>query len=67
MDNNRNAYIKTDENKIINRQCIRWIKKMDECFEICTKNNGCTVKKDTHRVCKYNSPDGYDKLNMLFE
>ena len=67
MDNNRNVYIKTDNNMVVNRECIRWVKKMNECLEICTKHNGCTLKNDTHRVCKSNSPDGYDKLNMLFE
>jgi hypothetical protein len=43
MDNN---YIKTDNNKIINERCIRWVRKMDECLYICTKENGCSINID---------------------
>ena len=67
MENNTNGYIKTDENKVINQKHIRWIKKMNECLEVCTKSNGCIVKKDTHRICKLYTPDSYNKLNRLFE
>jgi hypothetical protein len=67
MENNKNSYIKTDDNKVINEKYIRWIKKMNECLEICTKFDGCTEKKNTHPVCKLNSPVSYDKLNKLFE
>jgi hypothetical protein len=64
---NANIYFKTDENKAINEKYIRWIKKMNNCLEVCTKSNGCVVKRDTHRICKINSPDSYDKLNKAFE
>jgi len=64
---NANIYFKTDENKAINEKYIRWIKKMNNCLEVCTKSNGCVVKRDTHRICKLNSPDSYDKLNKAFE
>jgi hypothetical protein len=66
MENNTNVYIKTDEG-IINEKHIRWIKKINNCMEICTKSNGCIVKKNTHRVCKFYTPDSYNKLNILFE
>jgi hypothetical protein len=65
MDNNKNIYIKTDENKVINEKCIKWIKKMDDCLAVCTKSNGCLMK-DTHKICKINNVDSYNKLNKHF-
>ena len=63
-----NTYIKVDNNKIINESCIRWIKKIDECLEICIKTNGCYGNLiDTHKICKINNNESYTKLNKLFE
>ena len=64
---NINVYIKTDNNKAINEKSIKWIRKMDNCLEICTKSTGCVARSDTHRICEYNSPDSYNKLNVLFK
>ena len=66
MENNN--YIKTDNNVAINEKKIRWVKKMSDCLEICVKTNGCNVKNgDTHKICKLNNPDSYNKLNKVFE
>jgi len=59
------SYIKTDNNKIINETHIRWVKKLNNCLEVCTKSTGCSIG-DTHRICKLNTPDSYDKLNANF-
>lgn len=69
MENYRTTYIKTDDNKVINERCIRWVKKMNDCLEVCTKSNGCTgnVNGDVHMICKLNSPSSYNKLNNLFQ
>jgi hypothetical protein len=67
MENNTNSYIKTDDNKVINEKHIRWIKKINDCMEICSKSDGCFAGKTTHRVCKLYTPDSYNKLNILFE
>jgi hypothetical protein len=67
MENNTTVYFKTDDNKVINEKHIRWIKKINNCIEVCTKSIGCDVGKDTHRICKLYTPDSYDKLNSLFE
>ena len=68
MEENQNTFIKTDDNKIINKKCIRWIKKMSECLEVCTKSTGCDIDTGgTHKICKLNNPDSYDKLNKYFE
>jgi hypothetical protein len=66
------AYIKTDDNKIINEKCIRWVRKMSDCLEVCTRSNGCEMSvfsdsKDTHKICKKTSSESYDKLNKYFE
>ena len=49
------TFIKVDNNKILNEQCIKWVRKIDECLDICTKGNGCYIG-DTHKVCKVNNP-----------
>jgi hypothetical protein len=68
MENNKALFIKTDDNKIINEKYIRWIKKINECLEVCTKSNGCYgFREDTHKICKLNSPFSYNKLNENFK
>ena len=68
MENNQPKFIKTDDNKIINENCIRWVKKMNECMEVCNKSTGCIGNgRGTHKICKLNSPSSYDKLNKFFE
>ena len=68
MENNQTLYIKTDENKIINEKCIKWVQKMSECLIVCTKSNGCSNRgDDTHKICKLNNLDSYNKLNKHFE
>ena len=66
MENNKVLFLKTDD-KIINIKCIRWVKKMNECLEICTKYNGCYNNgEDTHKLCKSVNPDSYKKLEKFF-
>ena len=67
MENNNTVYFKTDDNRIINENCIRWVKKMSECLEVCTKFDGCLSGHTTQRICKINNPDSYNKLNKEFE
>ena len=77
MENNnyrKETYIKTDDNKIINEKYIRWVKKMSECLEVCSKSNGCygsgssfSSSGDTHKICKINNLESYNKLNIFFE
>lgn len=66
------SFIKTDDNIIINETCIRWVKKMNDCLEVCAKSSGCvsdttTMFRNTHRICKENSPVSFKKLNAHFE
>jgi hypothetical protein len=66
---NNNLYIKADDNKIINERFIRWIRKIDECLEVCTKSDGCSyggTSGTTHKICKLNNPTSYEKLNSEF-
>ena len=68
MENNETVYFKTDDNKIINEKHIRWIKKMNDCLEVCTKSIGCdTDNGSTHRICKIYNPDSFNKLKKHFE
>ena len=70
MENNGEPmrYLKTDNNKIISERHIKWVKKMGECFEVCTKSTGCNiVNKDTHTICNQRNPDSYNKLNAHFK
>lgn len=66
MENNQPSYVKTDDNKVINEHHIRWIKKMSECLEVCTKLDGCAVGVNTHKICNINNPTSYEKLNKHF-
>ena len=63
---NKHTYIKTDENKIINDKYIRWVVKSSECLAVCTKSNGCDMNQ-THKICKINNLDSYNKLNKHFQ
>lgn len=65
--NKKMSYLKADDNKIINEKCIRWVKKIDQCLYVCNKSEGCDVNIGTHKICKSNNPDSYDKLNKYFE
>jgi hypothetical protein len=67
MEENKNSFIKADDNKVVNEKFIRWIQKIDQCLEVCTKHNGCQIGSGTNRVCKLNNPDSYEKLNKLFD
>lgn len=62
----KTTFIKADDNKILNRNCIIWVKKMDECLKICTKIDGCHIN-NTHTICKINNMDSYEELNKNFK
>jgi hypothetical protein len=66
QDDNDNSYIKINNNIIINKKCIRWVKKMDECLEICTLLNGC-YGDNTFKLCKINNLESYTELNKHFK
>ena len=59
------SFIKVDDDRIININFIRWVKKKDECFYICSKLTGCSIE-DTHSVCKTTNSQTYYKLFNLF-
>ena len=68
IENNKVSYIKADDNKIINEKCIKWVKKLSDCLEVCTKSLGCSINSgDTHKICKINNLDSYNKLNKFFD
>ena len=70
MDKSDTPFLKADDNRIINENCIRWVKKMNDCLEVCMKTTGCSIRYsdgDTLKICKLNSPDSYEKLNKHFE
>ena len=68
MENNKTTYLKTDDNKIINEKHIKWVKKMNDCLEVCVKSTGCNINDGgTHKICKVNNLNSYNKLNKFFE
>ena len=67
MENREVVYIKLNDNTIINENCIRWVRKMNECLQICTLSNGCTKKYHTDTICKKDNLNSYNKLNKYFE
>lgn len=65
---NNTSFIKTDDNKLINVQQIKWIKKMNDCLEVCIKSNRCNLKiGDTHTICKKYTPNSFNSFNQLFD
>jgi len=66
MEPSNISYLNADNNTIINENQIRWVKKMYECLEVCTKSNGCGSTY-THKICKWNNYESYMKLNKHFE
>lgn len=64
---NQQKFLKADNNIVINEASIRWVKKMNECLEVCSKQDGCLAGGNTHKVCKENSPISYNKLNKYFD
>ena len=66
MDNKDVKYLKTDDNKIINEKCILWVKKMNDCLDVCVKSTGCGNHGDTHKICLLNNQESYNKLNKHF-
>ena len=60
MNTTNNEYIKADDNKIINKRCIIWVQKIENCLHVCTKSDGCSIQeKNTHTICKTNNDDNY--------
>ena len=67
MENNNVSYLRADNNKIINETCIRWVQKIDDCLYVCTKSTGCNIQDGTHKICKINNLDSYNKLVKHFD
>lgn len=70
MDSNNvsSSFLKSGDTKIINAKYIRWVKNMGNCFEVCTKSNGCGSNGDgTHLICNLKNPESYAKLKKMFE
>lgn len=66
------TFFKTDDNMMVNVNYIRWIKKHDDCFHICSTATACGIFDNkefvgTMRVCKNNTPKSYNELNELFD
>lgn len=60
-------FIRVSPNQIINQNCVTWIRMVDECFYVCVKKGGCSQNlEDTHKICNFDNPSGYNKLNELF-
>ena len=62
--NGKYDYIKAEENKYVNPKFIRWIQQTNDCYNICSKSTGCALD-DTHKICKFNNPTSYNKINEL--
>ena len=65
------SFIRTDADKLINENFIKWIKRNNEgneCMEVCMKADGCFGNFiDTHKISKLKNPNSYNKLNKYYE
>lgn len=58
--------ITTDDNKVINEKCIRWVKYYGDYLLISEKKKYGKIKN--HKVCKFVSRGSYLKLmDIVFE
>jgi hypothetical protein len=66
-----NDFVRLEKNIVLRESAIRWMKQMEECIYICSKNNGCHIDESfqntTHRVCKSTNPTSYNRLLRHFE
>ena len=67
MEDNSEQFIKADDNKILNKNSILWVKKLSECLEVCVASKGCWVGVNRHKICKINNETSYENLNKYFE
>ena len=51
--------------EIINEKFIRFIRKDNNCFFVCSKIDGCS-EADMFKVCKHDAPEAWTKFNKLF-
>jgi hypothetical protein len=70
MENERNTdFIKFNDGLVLNKNHIRWIKKIHDCMYICTKSGGCSASaRSTHVICSSNEnqKNDFDKLDQMF-
>jgi len=50
---------------IINENFIRYVKRDNNCFLVCSKFNGCD-KDSLLKVCKHDAFESWTKLNKYF-
>lgn len=62
----KNNFILCDGDKLVNTKYIRWIHRLNETMEICSKQTGCSMGKDTIKLSKILHPQSYSKLNVMF-
>lgn len=63
---NKISYLKISEKTLINEAHIHWIKRYNNCLEICTKSTGCGLH-DTHTFCREYNKLAYDKLTKHYK
>jgi hypothetical protein len=62
----KNDFILCDGDRVVNTKYIRWIQRLNETMEICTKSTGCAMGKNTIKISKLLYPQSYSKLNVMF-
>jgi hypothetical protein len=70
MKEERNTdFIIFDDGLVLNKNHIRWIKKIHDCMYICTKSSGCSESaRSSHVICSSNENQkkDFDKINQIF-
>lgn len=65
-NNGVSRFFKVGDDTIIHYNYIQWIKKYEDCFEICGKPGGCIKYLQTSKVCKNTNPDGYKAFLKIY-
>jgi len=57
-------YIKLDDDKLLNKEYIRWILHKNDCIYFCSRDDGCRLGTETNTVCK--NAKEYNNLLLYF-
>lgn len=65
-------FIETDDNRYVDLDRIVWMKKLADCYYICSKANGCVTDEkymyaNVGKVCEFNNKKTYDFINKYIK
>ena len=65
-------FIETDDHRYLDLNRIVWMKKIADCYYVCSKAGGClaeekVIHNNTSKICEINNKKTYDFLNKYIK